>query len=260
MGTPHLAIWPSGTHLCTPFPLPTAPLQPPVCPLALAHSLSHTRGSGNPSHKGQPLQASPEYKQDIPFSYTLPKTARHTVQRVPSLLASFAYQTHSTPYVYPFAPEYSHTQLKCAHTSRSRSTNNRGTYNPSLTDRRVSGKTARWCDRTIRGGRPKNPELHSHKLLPFRKCYHSCNCIHLSHTPAPLYTVPQALHLYSPLVHTPLILTIQAVLRHCYNGQTLWQKQLLRIKHISPPVLLCICKHASPDSRAVLHISRALPT
>lgn len=118
-----------------------------------------SQGSGNRLHKGQPLQASPEYKQDVPFSYTLPKTAPHTMQRVPSLLASFAYQTYSTPYIHPFAPENSHTQLKCEHTCRSQSTTNKGTYIPSLTVRTLRGKTARRCDRTVSGGRPKNPVM-----------------------------------------------------------------------------------------------------
>lgn len=95
VGTAHLATWPSSPYLCIPFPSPTAPPQPPMCPLALAPILSHTWDSGNLLPKGQPLQASPEYKQDIPFSYTLTKAAPQAVQRVPSHLASFAYQTYS---------------------------------------------------------------------------------------------------------------------------------------------------------------------
>lgn len=64
-------------------------------------------------------------------------------------------------------------------------------------------------------------------VLPFRKsCCHICNCIHLSQTPAPLFTTSQGLHLYSPLACAPLTFIIQAVLQHCCNGQTLWQKQM----------------------------------
>lgn len=42
--------------------------------------------------------------------------------------------------------------------------------------------------------------------------------------------------LYSPLACAPLTFIFQALLQHCYNGQTLWQKQMLRITNISPPV------------------------
>lgn len=55
-------------------------------------------------------------------------------------------------------------------------------------------------------------------VLPFTKCcYHSCNCIDLSHRSAPLWTVSQGLHLYSLLVHTPLTFTIQVALKQCYK-------------------------------------------
>lgn len=99
-------------------------------------------------------------------------------------------------------------------------------------------------------------------VLLFRKCcYDSCNCIHLSHTPAPLYTVSQGLHLYSPLAHTPLTFTIQAVLKHCYNGQTLWQKQMLWIKYISPPVCsTCANTKVLAPGLCCIYPKRSLPS